>query len=133
VTETESGPAEPSNPLAAVIAHLRELASAVQRLADIGAERARLGLRRALALAVFWVWISVVLAAATVLGVAHAIAGLTALLTQSLGGRIWLGELLTGGIVLGSVLLYGLTLHARISRANLARLRRKYEPPKEPS
>ncbi len=110
------------------LGRLRGFVAELSRLLDLRVEQARLRVRGIVLRACVGLWFALVLACATGLALSRLVAGLAGLLGQALGSA-WAGDLAAGSIVIGALALAGFVVVARIRRAGLARLQRKFEAP----
>ena len=113
--------------LDAAIVRLTEIVGSLQQLLDVQIARARVEVRERLFQLVGWLLLSVLLVALTVVAGGYLLRGLSGLFTAVLGNLTWAGDLAAGASVLLVILIVGILARARLRRANLARVREKFD------
>jgi hypothetical protein len=113
--------------LETVVTEFAEAAQHVRVLLNVRADRAGLQVRRAIEGAVSRALLWSAVAGLAVCGLVMFAAGLAETLSALLEPRPWLGKLAAGVLLLGGAAVWVAVLRARSERAELERLRRKYE------
>jgi hypothetical protein len=116
-----------SESLESAFSHAVELADHVHTLIQVRADRARIAVRRSVMIGVAIVLAAAALAPIIVGGSVLFTIGLAQSLTHFFGDRAWLGNLLGGALILGSIALCAWAAYARIARRELANKSAKYE------
>jgi len=110
-----------------VLDELRRVQAQLEQLVRIQVDRLKIQWRDRLLGAAWVVLAVVILAVATVAAVFYSMAGLSGMITQTLEGPAWLGDLVVGVSVL-VLLVGGLAIGGFVvRRRGLARLRESYE------
>ena len=108
-------------------AHVLEIADHIQTLFQVRADRARLAVRRSVMIGVALVLAAVALAPIIVGGSVLFTIGVAQSLTLLFGDRVWLGNLLGGTLILGSVAFFAWAVYARIAKRELRNKAAKYD------
>lgn len=117
---------ELSDLMSALVGHMRAIGGHVERIAQVRRDRIEHRLRMMIAYGAIGLLAGLVIVCLSVAGVVFLARGLSASLTVLFEGRIWLGELLTGVLLLGGLgvtAVVGLRLH---ERRELRRKKAKY-------
>jgi len=106
--------------------HVVELADHVHTLFQVRADRAGLAVRRSVMIAVAIVLAAAALAPIIVAGSVLFAVGVAQGLARLCGDRVWLGNLLGGTLILGSIALLAGAAYARIAKRELNEKAAKY-------
>lgn len=112
--------------MSVLLGHMRTIVGHAARLAQVRRDRMQHRLRMMIAYGAIGLLAGLVIVCIGVAGVVFLARGLCAGLTVLFDGRLWLGELLTGAILLGGLAataIVGLRLH---ERRDLRRMKAKY-------
>jgi hypothetical protein len=121
-----AGPPE-DDPVARLGLQLNELQAYVRQQWAARTDRALLGLRRLIVLAVAGVVALLAAAAWVVMGVVLLLSGATGGLATVLNGRLWLASLIVGGTALAQVAIVVAVMYGAWQAASKQRTRQKYE------
>ena len=112
--------------LARALVELRAIGRDLLDLANVGLDRAKLGLRSGAFRLLILTWLGLTAAAATIVAAYFVVDGLARGIGELLGGQIWAGRLVGGSLILLLIGAVALTVRARSRRENLERLQNKY-------
>jgi uncharacterized membrane protein YqjE len=113
--------------LDAAIARLTEIAGSLQQLFDVQVARARVEVRERVFQALGGLLLAVLLLALTVLAGGYLLRGLSGLFAAVLGNVTWAGDLAAGMSVVLVIVVLGIFVRGRVRRANLQRVREKFD------
>jgi hypothetical protein len=122
-----SGDEPRADALDAMVGRLAEIAASLQQLIDVQFARARAEVREKMFNIVGAIFAGVLLIALTVTACIHLLRGLSGLTNALLAGLPWAGDLVAGVVGLLIVLMAGLICRAGARRANLRRMREKFQ------
>jgi hypothetical protein len=112
--------------LARALVELRAIGRDLLELANVGLDKARIGVRAGAFRLLILGWLALTATAATVVAAYFVVEGLTRGIGELLGGQAWAGRTIGGALVLLLIGTLTLIARARSRRANLARLKDKY-------
>ena len=121
---TTAGPE--SSPWISALGHFGEILRQVQTLIALRIERRKLLFRRLMYRVVIVAIIATALVPLILAGVSLFVLGLVQGMTQLFDGRAWLGNLVTGVLILGALALSGWIVSSRVARHGLAKKVAKY-------
>lgn len=125
VPPSTTGGAE-SSPWISALGHFGEISEQVQTLFALRVERRKLLVRRWAHRAVIVAIIATALVPLILAGVSLFVLGLVQGMNALFDGRAWLGNLVTGVLILGGLALLGWVYSSRVARKGLAQKVAKY-------
>ena len=120
-------PNEIGDALARALVELRAIGRDLLELANVGLDKAKLGVRAGAFRLLILTWLGLTAAAATIVAAYFVVDGLSRGMGELFGGQIWAGRLVGGSLILLLIGAVALVARARSRRANLERLKKKYQ------
>jgi hypothetical protein len=124
--EPPSTTAGPESPWISALGHFGEISRHVQTLFALRVERQKLVVRRWAHRVVIVAIVATALVPLILAGVSLFVLGLVQGMIELFDGRAWLGNLVTGVLILGALALFGWMYSARVARHGLAKKVAKY-------
>lgn len=119
--------------LARALVELRAIVRDLLELAGVELDRVRVGVRTGALRLLVLTWLSLTAVAATVFAAWVLVDGVTGGIGELLGGRVWAGRAIGGAVILSTLGAAALVVRARMRRANLDHLRKKYGSRPDPA
>lgn len=112
---------DPSASIASAIGHIGEIVASLHTLLALRAERRRLAVRRYVLFGIAVVLVAVALVPLIIAGVNLLVTGMAQGFTVFWDGRVWLGNLSAGAVILGGLVALGMAASFHVSRKQMAK------------